>query len=340
MKVETPQILWHQVINPTQKKEAGKNSPILSCSLLDCTDGTGVLATAGNTEVNLWRVHFIDNSVRVGRTNILVKPQLSGAGTSGLTTTAALDNDDVDMSSDAPSPYSEHTRVEHIITLTRGTNERNINAVKFSPDGHHLAAAGDGGTVVVWSTSSTANNNKQSWKLLQAETDLQMKIIFNQSDDVMDIAWSSDSKRFTVCSLDHTLTVWEKNYVNKNNNEAEWRNVHRSGKDHTHYIQGVAVDPKGVYMASQGSDRMVKVYTRKTVKENVIKGELNKYEVVRDPSSSSSSDSAAAISNQDGVTTPPDATTASTDDKMATTIADDKKAIREGCNKVIFVEGT
>ena len=68
---------------------------------------------------------------------------------------AALDNDDVDMSSEgAPSPYSEHTRVEHIITLTRGTNERNINAVKFSPDGHHLAAAGDGGTVVVWSTTT------------------------------------------------------------------------------------------------------------------------------------------------------------------------------------------
>src|SRR6056300_760296 len=117
MKVETPQILWHQVINPTQKKEAGKNSPILSCSLLDCTDGTGVLATAGNTEVNLWRVHFIDNSVRVGRQNILVKPQLSGGGgTAGLTSTAALDDDDVDMSSEgAPSPYSEHTRVEHII---------------------------------------------------------------------------------------------------------------------------------------------------------------------------------------------------------------------------------
>ena len=75
MKVETPQILWHQVINPTQKKEAGKNSPILSCSLLDCQDGTGVLATAGNTEVNLWRVNFLDNAVRVDATkrNILVR---------------------------------------------------------------------------------------------------------------------------------------------------------------------------------------------------------------------------------------------------------------------------
>lgn len=333
MKVETPQILWHQVINPTQKKEAGKNSPILSCSLLDCQDGTGVLATAGNTEVNLWRVNFLDNAVRVDATkrNILVKPQIPGAAdsSSGGGGSSGGDNNDVNML-DEPSSQrlSEHTRIEHMVTLTRGTNERNINAVKFSPDGYHLAAAGDGGTIVVWSTITMTNNrtqstaaNLQSWKQLQQETDLQMKIIFNQSDDVMDIAWSTDSKRFTVCSLDHTLTVWEN--VHKNN-EMEWRNVHRSGKDHTHYIQGVAVDPKGVYMASQGSDRMVKVYTRKNVKENVMKGEMNKYEVVRDngttSSPSSDQDATMASSPEDN----------NTYREMA---AEDKKSIRE--NKVL-----
>ncbi|KAK1743869.1 WD40 repeat domain-containing protein [Skeletonema marinoi] len=318
MKVETPQILWHQVINPTQKKEAGKNSPILSCSLLDCQDGTGVLATAGNTEVNLWRVNFIDNSVRTDATkrNILVKPQIPGAAARSNSGAGSSSGDNDVHMSDAPSApqLSEHTRIEHMITLTRGTNERNINAVKFSPDGYHLAAAGDGGTIVVW---------LQSWKQLQQETDLQMKIIFNQSDDVMDIAWSSDSKRFTVCSLDHTLTVWEN--VQKNN-EMEWRNVHRSGKDHTHYIQGVAVDPKGVYMASQGSDRMVKVYTRKTVKENVMKGEMNKYEVVRSSETSSSSTS----DEVDMAMSSPD------DDNNANrgmTTAEHKKIIRE--NKVL-----
>jgi len=328
MKVETPQILWHQVINPTQKKEAGKNSPILSCSLLDCQDGTGLLATAGNTEVNLWRVNFIDNAVRMDATkrNILVKPQIPGAANSGGGSSGG--DNDVDMSDEPTSQQrrSEHTRIEHMVTLTRGTNERNINAVKFSLDGYHLAAAGDGGTIVVWSTMMTNNNRSstaatlQSWKQLQQETDLQMKIIFNQSDDVMDIAWSTDSKRFTVCSLDHTLTVWE--HVHKSN-EIEWRNVHRSGKDHTHYIQGVAVDPKGVYMASQGSDRMVKLYTRKNVKENVMKGEMNKYEVVRDnddSSPSSDQDVTMASSPEDN----------NTHREMD---AEDKKSIRE--NKVL-----
>ena len=343
MKVETPQILWHQVINPTQKKEAGKNSPILSCSLLDCQDGTGVLATAGNTEVNLWRVNFIDNAVRKDATkrNILVKPQIAASRVS----CSGGNNDDVDnMMSDEPSSQqlSEHTRIEHMVTLTRGTNERNINAVKFSPDGHHLAAAGDGGAIVVWSAmmkmmtnnnnnlGSTSTNNPatlQCWKRLQQETDLQMKIIFNQSDDVMDIAWSTDSKRFTVCSLDHTLTVWENNV--QKNNEMEWRNVHRSGKDHTHYIQGVAVDPKGVYMASQGSDRMVKVYTRKTVKETVMKGEMNKYEVVRSETASSSSSS----SDQDDVIMASSSPEDSNNNSNREMTAEDKRAIRE--NKVL-----
>ena len=326
MKVETPQILWHQVINPTQKKEAGKNSPILSCSLLDCQDGTGVLATVGNTEVNLWRVSLIDNVVRMdfnsNKKNILVKPQVSSAASSAG---AGFCADDI---SDAPS---EHTRVEHMVTLTRGTNERNINAVKFSPDGRHLAAAGDGGAIVVWSVitnnTSSAAFTTQSWKLLQEETDLQMKIIFNQSDDVMDIAWSSNSKRFIVCSLDHTLTVWENFITNKSSGDNEWRNVHRSGKDHTHYIQGVAIDPKGVYMASQGSDRMVKIYTRKSVKENVIKVELNKYEVVRESSASSTDKDEDMTSSEEETNINGDL---SKSDKMS---FDDKKAILE--NKVL-----
>lgn len=123
---------------------------------------------------------------------------------------------------------------------------------------------------MVWSIPN--NGDSSYWSTVEKETDLPMKIIFNQSDECMDVAWSADSKRFTVCSLDHTMTVWE--HFN-----GDWRNVHRSAKDHTHYIQGVAYDPKGVYLASMGSDRMVKVYSRKVVKDSAIKGELAKYDL-------------------------------------------------------------
>lgn len=298
MKVETPQLRWHQIINPQSKKDAGANGPILSCSLLSINDTAGVLATAGNTEVNLWRVKFTDNAARVSSSSpptttattttknnndgqqqqrsssssshILVQPQTKNANTS------------IDLTSSNTTKQqelSEHTKIEHIVTLSRGTNERGINAVKFSPSGLHLVAAGDGGNVVVWSVPPTEGSSS-FWSTMDKETDAPMKILFNQSDDIMDVAWSPDSKRFTVCSLDHTLTVWEQTSGNGAGvGQGEWRNVHRSGNDHTHYIQGVAYDPKGVYLASMGSDRMVKVYSRKNVKENAIKAELAKYSV-------------------------------------------------------------
>eukprot|EP00584_Thalassiosira_punctigera_P000770 CAMPEP_0172531222 /NCGR_PEP_ID=MMETSP1067-20121228/4711_1 /TAXON_ID=265564 ORGANISM="Thalassiosira punctigera, Strain Tpunct2005C2" /NCGR_SAMPLE_ID=MMETSP1067 /ASSEMBLY_ACC=CAM_ASM_000444 /LENGTH=727 /DNA_ID=CAMNT_0013315579 /DNA_START=123 /DNA_END=2306 /DNA_ORIENTATION=+ len=291
MKVETPQLRWHQIINPQSKKDAGANGPILSCSLLSIDDATGVLATAGNTEVNLWRVGFTEDAARASSSSsgddggnardddgttrrsssssshILVQPQTKGSDASEL---------------------GEHTRIEHVATLSRGTNERGINAVKFSPSGLHLVAAGDGGTVVVWSSPPArdgAAGSPSFWSSIEKETDAPMKILFNQSDDVMDVAWSADSRRFAACSLDHTLTVWEQLSNGSASaggaSGAEWRNVHRSAKDHTHYIQGVAYDPQGVYLASMGSDRMVKVYSRKNVKENAVKGELAKYAVDR-----------------------------------------------------------
>ena len=130
-------------------------------------------------------------------------------------------------------------------------------------------------TATTTEAAATANSKMQYWSTVEKETNLSMKILFNQSDDIMDVAWSADSRRFTLCSLDHTMTVWEA----YNHGSGEWRNVHRSAKDHTHYIQGVAYDPQGVYLASMGSDRMVKVYSRKIVKDSVINEGLAKYTV-------------------------------------------------------------
>ena len=280
MKVETPQLRWHQIINPKSTSDAGANGPIFSCSLLTIDDNNkddaggcrlGVLATSGSTEVNLWRVRLTDGEARVtsnaaadasadatgayisSKNHILVQPQTSN---------------------DPPKELTEHTQIEHIATLSRGSNERSLNAVKFSPSGNHLVAAGDGGTVLVWSLPPSNKSGKSFWSKVERETDLSLKICFNQSEDVLDVSWSADSRRFVVCSLDHTVTVWE-----AVGGGGEWKQCHRSSKDHTHYVQGVAYDPKDVYLASMGSDRMVKVYSRKNVKDNVIKGEVAKYEV-------------------------------------------------------------
>ena len=148
--------------------------------------------------------------------------------------------------------------------------------MRFSPDYKHLAAVGDGGLVVAWTLPNTCNANAAQWAALSEEKDLKFKIIYNQSDDVMDLSWSADSKRFSVCSLDHTVAVFERD-------DTEWKSVFRSSKDHSHYVQGVAFDPKGVYMASQGSDRTVKVYARKAkeVDDLTKKFELGKAKTIK-----------------------------------------------------------
>ncbi len=277
MKVETPQLRWHQIVNANQRKDEAANAPIFSCSLLTINDKIGVLATAGNSEVNLFRVGFTDDAAR--STGAKNDGACEGASDEG-----ACDADQVrrphilvqPQTSANPTQLSEYTQFQYLGTLKRGMSERTVNAVKFSPSGEHLVLAGDGGTVVMYSLPAGQQRNISLWDNRfdkESELSITMKVIFNQTDDVMDAAWSADSKRFTLCSLDHTLTVWELLKGGK------WEIVHRSSKDHTHYVQGVAYDPKGVYLASMGSDRMVKVYSRKNVKDNVLKGELAKYEV-------------------------------------------------------------
>jgi chromatin assembly factor 1 subunit B len=248
MKVETPQILWHDTHNMSAK-DNGKSFPILSCHLVT-TPTTSILATAGGCEINLWRVVPLQqpsSNDTSNDTSILIKPTTHHQEDEG------------------------HTRIEHLLTLSRGTNERTINCVRFSPDTKHLAAVGDGGLVVVWTLPPHT-----SWDSLTEERDLSFKIIYNQSDDVMDLSWG-DVKRFTVCSLDHTVAVFE------SDGGEEWKAVFRSSKDHTHYVQGVAMDPKGVYMASQGSDRTVKVYARKAKEEEDLlkKFELGKAKTIK-----------------------------------------------------------
>jgi chromatin assembly factor 1 subunit B len=221
MKVETPQILWHDTHNMSAK-DNGKSFPILSCHIT----ATSVLATAGGCEINLW--------------NVVSLPAIDRSTTSsGILSTS----------------HHTNTGIQHLLTLSRGTNERTINCVRFSPDQRHLAAVGDGGLVVVWTLPETS-----SWSTLREEKELKFKIIYNQSDDVMDLSWSMDNKRLCICSLDHTVAVFEYDGM-------DWKAVFKSTKDHGHYVQGVAMDPKGVYMASMGSDRSVKVYGRKLVKE-------------------------------------------------------------------------
>ena len=279
MKIETPQILWHSNADADQ----GRAAPLYAVSMLPVEStataanntsessapvSRNVLATVGNTpEIHLWEVGF----------------SRSDASTNTTSTTK-----------NSILQQSTTTAIRHIQTLGRSI-DRSLNAVSFSPCGRHLAAAGDGGVVVVYTlppsripildATEAPGKNGRVWcdtigeapTSEAAERLLRVKILPSPtSHDVMDLSWSGDSKRLTVGCLDHAVVTYENvhhgddihltgfGYTVNDGAEPKWTVVHRSTSDHTAgYVQGVAADPRGIYLASQGSDRTVRVWCRK-----------------------------------------------------------------------------
>jgi chromatin assembly factor 1 subunit B len=173
--------------------------------------------------------------------------------------------------------------IQHITTLTR--HERSINALSFSPNGHHLASAGDGGALMVHTVPSTHRVQDENvslsqkgscprvfWKyILQKESDLSVKVIHTAAEDVMDVSWSASSDKFMIGTLDHSVIVFQEDFCPTEQIVKSWNCIWKNNKEHTHYVQGVAYDPLGVYLASQGSDRTVRVWQRKYPKTSMIK---------------------------------------------------------------------
>lgn len=189
------------------------------------------------------------------------------------------------------------TKIDFICALTR--HDGAVNAVAFSPNGLHLATAGDAGCVIVWSVppqpgnhnnnNSTTNNNSTNnshatpgflssvatrvqkndhWcHAVSKESDLAVQIAARTCDGVTDLSWSADSKRLVACTIDHTVLILENvNHPSGTSGAtvaAAWEAVYRNPSLHSHLVQGVAYDPTNVYIASQSSDRTVRVLQRK-----------------------------------------------------------------------------
>lgn len=260
MKVVTPQILWNS-------EDASKGLPaaLMGVSLIEsgvtvqdvagrATTPTYCLVTAGNTNnIHLWKVEFSAMEQQP-------QPNANDETVSSSATAAALNCVNMFQKDETGT-----TKIDFSCVLSR--HEGPVNTVQFSPNGLHLATAGDTGSIIVWSVpvNKRANSNgKHYWSTVSKEGDLQVKIAARAMDGVTDISWSADSKRFVCGTIDHCIMVLEDaNYGSSSAVAAEWRVMYRNSLHHVHYVQGVAYDPSNVYLASQSSDRTVRVLSRK-----------------------------------------------------------------------------
>lgn len=118
-----------------------------------------------------------------------------------------------------------------------------VNILRFSPSGEQLASGADGGELVIWKLHPTETG--QTWKVFKS-------LSFHRKD-VLDLQWSADGAFLISGSVDNSSIIWD---VNKGS-------VHQILDSHCHYVQGVAWDPLGKYVASLSSDRTCCIYVNK-----------------------------------------------------------------------------
>ena len=74
-----------------------------------------------------------------------------------------------------------------------------------------------------------------------------------QHDDVYSVSWSPDGKLLAAASVNHMTIVWD----------ASIGTMVATLRDHTHFVQGVGWDPIGTFLATQSSDRTLRLYGHK-----------------------------------------------------------------------------
>ncbi|XP_043719312.1 chromatin assembly factor 1 subunit FAS2 isoform X1 [Telopea speciosissima] len=118
-----------------------------------------------------------------------------------------------------------------------------VNILRFAPSGEYLASGADGGELIIWKLHTTEVG--QTWKVLKT-------LLFHRKD-VLDLQWSTDGAYLVSGSVDNSCIIWD---ANKGS-------VHQILDGHLHYVQGVAWDPLGHYVASLSSDRTCRIYMNK-----------------------------------------------------------------------------
>eukprot|EP00158_Paraphelidium_tribonemae_P002917 Partr_v1_DN25779_c0_g1_i3_m74423 putative chromatin assembly factor 1 subunit len=122
------------------------------------------------------------------------------------------------------------------------------------------------GSALLWKMSATPSTSA-SFGMdpdeVGSETWAVLAVLLNpQRTAIYDLNWSADGSLLaTASSLDNAVNVYD----------VTTRKLIHSITTHTHFVQGVAWDPRGEFIASQSSDRSVHVHLLKAVKDGGVR---------------------------------------------------------------------
>ncbi|BGP09953.1 Chromatin assembly factor 1 subunit [Rhodotorula toruloides] len=266
MKCKTLEIRWHDKtpifsadfhpLPPSPVSVAAKPSARTNAAALDLSDGER------RDRDKRWRLATCgaDNNVRIWLVTPRPLPQAASLSLP-LAPSSSAANKPIPKSNPNPDPS-----VEYLATLSQ--HQGVVNCVRWSPKGDMLASAGDDGNILLWvpsdpSSSTSGANSGAAMNKAQTfgETDedrayekeswrVRAMIRSFTGKEIYDLAWSPSGDRLLAGSVDHTATLYDLTTLSPLARIAE----------HTNYVQGVAWDPIGRYVATQSSDRSMRVY--------------------------------------------------------------------------------
>ena len=175
-----------------------------------------------------------------------------------------------------------------------------VNSVKFSPCGLYLAVAYETHLqmyAVPWHYRGN-DNGRHYWAMnATGEGDLVSRRVrhtgghHGDGSGLTDLAWSAKGQhRLVLGNIDHSITLVQRVVQQQPQQQPgatgtvttttgvsptleqqeEWHVVCRIS-EHSHFVQGVAYDPLGVYLTSMSNDRSVRLYPRKATAKTLKK---------------------------------------------------------------------
>ncbi|XP_022709959.1 chromatin assembly factor 1 subunit B-like isoform X2 [Varroa jacobsoni] len=235
MRCVVPQLAWWL-----------DTSPLFSVDFQPANeDGSLRMATCGtDTHVRVWWLKLEVERQPTESSPKNIEP--SASTNSGLTVL------------DSPKKAKDRDKIDIELRADLTRHQRTVSVVRFSHTGEILASGDDEANIILWKLQSSfdgapqlfdASENKENWQVY--------KVLRGHIEDVCDLQWSPRDSCLISGSIDSASILWD---VSTGRSLGFF-------KERKGFIQGVAYDPRGRFVAALSSDRQMYVYSTDTRKK-------------------------------------------------------------------------